>query len=95
LKTLEEVITLVQQEVKSINYTGEPKELYDPMNYVLQLGGKRLRPVTVLLAANLFSEDITAAVPAAKAVEVFHNFTLVHDDIMDDAPLRRGQKNGS
>jgi len=92
LKTLEEVITLVQQEVKSINYTGEPKELYDPMNYVLQLGGKRLRPVTVLLAANLFSEDITAAVPAAKAVEVFHNFTLVHDDIMDDAPLRRGQK---
>tara|TARA_B100000795_G_C22805595_1_gene444661 strand:+ start:5632 stop:6597 length:966 start_codon:yes stop_codon:yes gene_type:complete len=92
LKTLREVIALVQQEIKNINYIGEPKELYDPMNYVLQLGGKRLRPVTVLLAANLFSEEINCAVPAAKAVEVFHNFTLVHDDIMDNAPLRRGQE---
>jgi geranylgeranyl diphosphate synthase type II len=92
LKTLREVIALVQQEIKNIDYIGEPKELYDPMNYVLQLGGKRLRPVTVLLAANLFSEEINCAVPAAKAVEVFHNFTLVHDDIMDNAPLRRGQE---
>ncbi len=92
MKTLREVIALVQQEIKNINYIGEPKELYDPMNYVLQLGGKRLRPVTVLLAANLFSEEINCAVPAAKAVEVFHNFTLVHDDIMDNAPLRRGQE---
>ena len=92
MKTLREVIALVQQEIKNIDYIGEPKELYDPMNYVLQLGGKRLRPVTVLLAANLFSEEINCAVPAAKAVEVFHNFTLVHDDIMDNAPLRRGQE---
>jgi len=92
LKTLEEVISIVQNEVKEINYLGEPKELYEPMNYVLQLGGKRLRPVTVLLAANLFSDNISLAIPAAKAIEVFHNFTLVHDDIMDDAPLRRGKQ---
>lgn len=92
MKTLEEVIGLVQQEVKNISYSGEPQELYEPMNYVLQLGGKRLRPVTVLLAANLFLEELELAIPAAKAVEVFHNFTLVHDDIMDDAPLRRGQE---
>ena len=92
MKTLEEVISIVQNEVKEINYLGEPKELYEPMNYVLQLGGKRLRPVTVLLAANLFSENISLAIPAAKAIEVFHNFTLVHDDIMDDAPLRRGKQ---
>jgi geranylgeranyl diphosphate synthase type II len=92
LKTLEEVIGIVQKEIKEINYLGEPKELYEPMNYVLQLGGKRLRPVTVLLAANLFSDNISAAIPAAKAIEVFHNFTLVHDDIMDDAPLRRGKQ---
>lgn len=92
MKTLEEVIGIVQNEVKEINYLGEPKELYEPMNYVLQLGGKRLRPVTVLLAANLFSENISSAIPAAKAIEVFHNFTLVHDDIMDEAPLRRGKE---
>ena len=92
MKTLEEVINIVQNEVKEINYLGEPKELYEPMNYVLQLGGKRLRPLTVLLAANLFSENILLAIPAAKAIEVFHNFTLVHDDIMDDAPLRRGKQ---
>ncbi len=91
MKTLEEVIGIVQKEIKEINYLGEPKELYEPMNYVLQLGGKRLRPVTVLLAANLFSDNISSAIPAAKAIEVFHNFTLVHDDIMDDAPLRRGK----
>ena len=92
MKTLEEVISIVQNEVKEINYLGEPKELYEPMNYVLQLGGKRLRPVTVLLAANLFSDNTSLAIPAAKAIEVFHNFTLVHDDIMDDAPLRRGKQ---
>jgi geranylgeranyl diphosphate synthase type II len=92
LKTLEEVIEIVQKEIKEINYLGEPKELYEPMNYVLQLGGKRLRPVTVLLAANLFSDNISSAIPAAKAIEVFHNFTLVHDDIMDGAPLRRGKQ---
>lgn len=68
-----------------------PTGLYEPVNYIMQLGGKRLRPVLVLLAYTLFKEDVKKALPVAMAVEVFHNFTLVHDDIMDDAPLRRGK----
>lgn len=69
----------------------EPKNLYDPINYILQLGGKRLRPVLTLMATDIFESDHKKALDAALAVEVFHNFSLVHDDIMDDAPLRRGQ----
>ena len=70
----------------------EPKNLYQPIEYILQLGGKRIRPVLTLIAADIFSGDYKKALPAALAVEVFHNFTLVHDDIMDDAPLRRGHE---
>ena len=87
-----ELSVLIQKEIKETEYSGTPSELYDPMNYILQLGGKRLRPVTILLAVQLFNGDLKAAIPAAKAVEVFHNFTLVHDDLMDNAPLRRGQQ---
>lgn len=87
-----EIINLVQSEIEQTKYSGYPNELYDPMNYILQLGGKRLRPVTTLLAAQLFSDNLKSAIPAAKALEVFHNFTLVHDDIMDKAPLRRGKE---
>lgn len=70
----------------------EPKNLYEPIDYILEIGGKRIRPVLTLIASDIFSGDYTKAMPAALAVEVFHNFTLVHDDIMDDAPLRRGHK---
>jgi geranylgeranyl diphosphate synthase type II len=69
-----------------------PKNLYEPIDYILSLGGKRMRPVLTLLAAEVFDADYTNALPAAMAVEVFHNFSLVHDDIMDDAPLRRGKQ---
>ncbi|MGV6830133.1 MAG: polyprenyl synthetase family protein [bacterium] len=69
-----------------------PKSLYDPSDYILQLGGKRLRPILVLMACKYFNAEYKKALPAALAVEVFHNFTLVHDDIMDDAPLRRGHQ---
>ena len=69
----------------------EPKNLYEPITYILGLGGKRMRPVLTLMAAEVFDTDYKIALPAAMAVEVFHNFSLVHDDIMDDAPLRRGQ----
>ena len=68
-----------------------PKELFEPADYILQLEGKRLRPVLVLMGYNLFKEAINPALPIAYAVEVFHNFSLVHDDIMDAASLRRGQ----
>ncbi|MFB3385963.1 polyprenyl synthetase family protein [Flavobacterium sp. LAR06] len=69
----------------------EPKNLYEPITYILGLGGKRMRPVLTLMASEVFDADYKIALPAAMAVEVFHNFSLVHDDIMDDAPLRRGQ----
>ena len=77
--------------LESKNWIQEPKNLYEPIDYILQLGGKRIRPILTLMAADIFSGNFQKALPAALAIEVFHNFTLVHDDIMDDAPLRRGQ----
>ncbi|WP_415060827.1 polyprenyl synthetase family protein [Flavobacterium sp.] len=70
----------------------EPKNLYEPIDYILRLGGKRMRPVLTLMATEVFDVDYKKALPAATAIEVFHNFSLVHDDIMDDAPLRRGKE---
>ncbi|OYQ38270.1 polyprenyl synthetase [Flavobacterium cyanobacteriorum] len=70
----------------------EPLNLYKPIQYILSLGGKRMRPVLTLMAADIFEGDCKKALPAAVAVEMFHNFSLVHDDIMDDAPLRRGHQ---
>ncbi|WP_111308444.1 polyprenyl synthetase family protein [Confluentibacter sediminis] len=70
----------------------EPANLYTPINYILQLGGKRLRPVLTLMTAEIFNGHYTQALNAALSIEVFHNFSLVHDDIMDDAPLRRGHE---
>jgi len=69
----------------------EPKNLYEPIQYILGLGGKRLRPVLTLMTTDFFDGNYKSALNAALSVEVFHNFSLVHDDIMDDAPLRRGQ----
>jgi len=69
----------------------QPKNLYEPIGYILSLGGKRIRPILTLMAAEIFDSPLQKALPAAMAVEVFHNFSLVHDDIMDDAPLRRGK----
>jgi geranylgeranyl diphosphate synthase type II len=72
--------------------TKEPRNLYEPVHYILKLGGKRIRPVLTLMSAEVFDADYKLALPAALAVEVFHNFSLIHDDIMDDAPLRRGNE---
>ncbi len=69
----------------------EPAALYEPFHYIMGMGGKRMRPVMALLACQLFQEDVRAALPSAFSVEVFHNFSLVHDDIMDEADIRRGQ----
>lgn len=89
-------ITQYQQDFLTFlnekEWVREPKNLYEPIDYILQLGGKRIRPVLTLMAADIFGADHKPALNAALAVEVFHNFTLVHDDIMDDAPLRRGMK---
>lgn len=70
---------------------GEPSGLYEPIRYILDIGGKRMRPVLALMSADLYGAPPESALPAAMAVEVFHNFSLVHDDIMDAAPLRRGR----
>jgi len=77
--------------LKEKTSTKEPINLYAPITYILGLGGKRLRPVLTLLTTELFGSDHKEALNAALAIEIFHNFSLVHDDIMDDAPLRRGQ----
>lgn len=69
----------------------EPRQLYDPINYILSLGGKRIRPALTLLVCDFFGTDFKKAMDAALAVELFHNFSLIHDDIMDNAPLRRGK----
>ena len=72
------------------NFEKEPKQLYEPIEYILSLGGKKIRPLLTLMAADVFGQKTKIALPAAMAIETFHNFTLIHDDIMDAAPLRRG-----
>jgi len=78
--------------LKSEQHNKEPRNLYEPIAYILGLGGKKIRPVLTLMSAEIFDADYKKALPAALAVEVFHNFSLIHDDIMDDAPLRRGNE---
>ncbi|MFY0712374.1 polyprenyl synthetase family protein [Seonamhaeicola sp. NFXS20] len=78
--------------LKSFQIKEEPKGLYKPIEYILNLGGKRLRPVLTLMTTDIFGGNYKEALNAALSVEVFHNFSLVHDDIMDDAPLRRGKE---
>jgi geranylgeranyl diphosphate synthase type II len=80
----------ISDYLQSQSKNKEPKNLYEPIHYILQLGGKRMRPILTLMSAEVFDTDYAKALPAALAVEVFHNFSLVHDDIMDAAPLRRG-----
>jgi geranylgeranyl diphosphate synthase type II len=84
-------IDAIQNELQLTQYGQNPPELYDPIRYIMSLGGKRMRPLLTLMAASLFTDDWQKAVKPALGVEVFHNFTLMHDDIMDQAPLRRGQ----
>jgi geranylgeranyl diphosphate synthase type II len=92
MQKIQDYIALVNKELASIDYAKkEPKELYLPIKYALDLGGKRLRPALLLLATDLFNGKTKEALNAALAIEIFHNFTLLHDDIMDNAPLRRNQ----
>ncbi|MDP3434622.1 MAG: polyprenyl synthetase family protein [Bacteroidota bacterium] len=92
MQTIKELKILISEEINReiirLNKT-EPTNLYEPIGYTLAMGGKRLRPVMVLMACNLFTDKIEKALPAALAIEVFHNFTLLHDDIMDQADMRR------
>ena len=86
-----ELSKIVEKELKDIFSKRVPKELYEPLSYFLELGGKRIRPTLVLAACNLYKEDLSEAIQAAIAIELFHNFTLIHDDVMDNADLRRGK----
>jgi geranylgeranyl diphosphate synthase type II len=87
-----ELQSIIEKAISQIQYPEIPADLYLPITYIMNLGGKRLRPALVLLATDLFNGDIQKALPAALAIETFHNFTLIHDDIMDNAPLRRGKQ---
>ena len=92
MKTFDEIQDIITSELEKINWNKEPKGLYEPIGYVLSMGGKRIRPALALMACNLFSEDVQPAVNTALGLEIFHNFTLLHDDIMDRADVRRGQQ---
>src|SRR5262245_42094756 len=83
---------ILEKEISRNKYGKQPASLYEPIRYLMALGGKRLRPMLVMLSYSLFKKDFKSIVPYAIAVEAFHNFTLMHDDIMDNAPLRRGNK---
>ncbi|GJM34400.1 MAG: isoprenyl synthetase [Saprospiraceae bacterium] len=91
MQKLQEFQGIFEKYLSENSFERPPGELYQPVDYILSLGGKRLRPVLVLTGCHLFHDEVTPALPAAMAIEVFHNFSLVHDDIMDAAPLRRGQ----
>jgi geranylgeranyl diphosphate synthase, type II len=91
MQTLRQIQVTFQQYLDAQTLAKQPANLYYPIDYIMQLGGKRLRPALLLMSYNLFATDITRALPAAYCIELFHNFTLVHDDIMDAAPLRRGK----
>ncbi|MDG4950021.1 polyprenyl synthetase family protein [Weeksellaceae bacterium KMM 9724] len=91
MKYLNQYVETFQEALKQNEFKDEPKELYEPINYILTLGGKRLRPIITLMATDLFGGDMSQAIKPSLAIEYFHNFTLMHDDIMDKAPLRRGK----
>lgn len=89
--SFEKAQEIINREIKSLVINREPFELYQPVKYILSIGGKRIRPALVLMACNLFSDTITHAIKPALAIEIFHNFTLLHDDIMDNSELRRNR----
>jgi geranylgeranyl diphosphate synthase, type II len=90
MNDIKKLQTLINTHISENPYQQSPAELYEPINYLMSLGGKRMRPVLVLSGCDLFNGNIEASLDAAIAIETFHNFTLMHDDIMDKAPLRRG-----
>ena len=90
-QNIKDQIQAINQYIDTLTYGEHPNELYEPLSYIMSLGGKRLRPLLCLLSYQLFQKDWERILPQATSIEVFHNFTLMHDDIMDDAPLRRGK----
>ena len=91
MKTSQQIVEIFEHHLAMINMPDEPQRLYAPIRYSLAEGGKRMRPVLAMLAYNIYADDVQRVLPAATAVEIFHNFTLLHDDIMDNAMVRRGR----
>jgi geranylgeranyl diphosphate synthase, type II len=91
MERIKPYLDFIDSAISNFTLPQAPEQLYDPARYILKRGGKRIRPVLVLMSCQLFCEDFSAAKNAAVAVELFHNFSLIHDDIMDKAPLRRGE----
>ena len=92
MQTLSQLSVIIEGELGQIAYPNTPQKLYQPIDYVMGLGGKRMRPILLLMAHQLFDENIEKAISPALGIEIFHNFTLLHDDIMDNAPIRRGKQ---
>ena len=92
MKIIKEIQILINDRITEIDFQKEPNELYAPIAYTLNQGGKRLRPALCLMACDMFGGNIDEAINPAIGIEIFHNFTLVHDDIMDNAPIRRGKE---
>ncbi|OFY66803.1 MAG: hypothetical protein A3H98_12900 [Bacteroidetes bacterium RIFCSPLOWO2_02_FULL_36_8] len=91
MQQFQKYLSLIESAIKRLNFDTTPATLYQPMRFAMSLGGKRLRPLFVLLAYQLFSKNLRKAIVPALSVELFHNFTLLHDDIMDQSPTRRGK----
>lgn len=90
--TIQELRDLVKAELDKQAYVEEPRSLFEPIKYIMEDGGKRLRPVLTLMAYNLYRDDLEKVLTSAIGIEIFHNYTLLHDDVMDDAELRRGRQ---
>lgn len=88
---MDQYLTLIESEIRKHRFGSQPASLYEPIRYIMALGGKRLRPLLTMLSYSLYKENSASILRYAMAVEAFHNFTLMHDDIMDRAPLRRGK----
>lgn len=91
MESLDSILAITEAELSSISFAGDPKTLFTPIEYILSLGGKRIRPALTLIGCNIYADDINAAIKPALALEVFHNFTLLHDDLMDGADMRRNK----
>ena len=91
MKSVEQIQESFESYLQSLEYSREPDELYAPIRYVLSLGGKRIRPTFLIMAYNMYADDIEVVFNIAAGMEIFHNFTLLHDDLMDKADMRRGK----
>ena len=90
LQSFSQLLDKVNAHIHTLDYAHEPMHLYEPVKYILSLGGKRIRPAMMLMAYNMYRDDVESILDPALALEIYHNFTLLHDDLMDNADLRRG-----